>query len=138
MKRLETGRFPWPRTEAEARREIGAEELRLLLMGIDFWNRHEELTHREIIHTLSACAWMMFLPMATRSSRNDGGCICPYHSCRCLISGIARRPPSPLVADQRADSSVNRAELRSRQVPVGVDRTVVPRKPAAGGHGVGH
>ena len=48
MKRLEKGRFPWPRTGAEARREIGVEELRLLLMGIDFWNRHEELTYREI------------------------------------------------------------------------------------------
>ncbi len=48
MKRLEKGRFPWPRTAAEARREIGVEELRMLLIGIDFWNTHEELRYREI------------------------------------------------------------------------------------------
>ena len=48
MKRLEKGRFPWPRTAAEARREIGVEELRMLLIGIDFWNTHEDLRYREI------------------------------------------------------------------------------------------
>lgn len=48
MKRLEKGRFPWPRTAVEARREIGVEELRMLLMGIDFWRAHEELRYREI------------------------------------------------------------------------------------------
>ncbi len=48
MKRLEKGRFPWPRTAAEARREIDAEQLRMLLTGIDFWNRHEELHYEQI------------------------------------------------------------------------------------------
>ena len=48
MKRLEQGSFPWPRTAAEARREIDAEQLRMLLAGIDFWNRHEELSYAEI------------------------------------------------------------------------------------------
>ena len=48
MKRLEKGRFPWPRTAAEVRREIDAQELRMLLMGIDFWSAHEELPYTEI------------------------------------------------------------------------------------------
>lgn len=48
MKRLEHGSFPWPRTGAEARREIDAEQLRMLLEGIDFWHRHEELSYAEI------------------------------------------------------------------------------------------
>ena len=37
MKRLEKGRFPWPRTAVEARREINVEHLRMVLAGIDFW-----------------------------------------------------------------------------------------------------
>lgn len=48
MKRLEKGRFPWPRTVAEVRREIDAQELRMVLMGIDFWSAHEELPYTEI------------------------------------------------------------------------------------------
>ena len=48
MKRLESGRFPWPRTADQARRQIDAEELRMLLLGIDFWNAHEELRYAEI------------------------------------------------------------------------------------------
>ncbi len=47
-KRLEKGRFPWPRTAAEARREIDVKQLRMLLIGIDFWHEHEELRYREI------------------------------------------------------------------------------------------
>ena len=48
MKRLEKGRFPWPRSGAEARREIDAKQLRMLLIGIDFWNRHEELKYTKV------------------------------------------------------------------------------------------
>jgi transposase len=47
-KRLEKGRFPWPPTAAEARREIDVKQLRMLLIGIDFWQEHEELRYREI------------------------------------------------------------------------------------------
>ncbi len=47
-KRLENGRFPWPRTAAEARWEIDVRQLRMLLVGIDFWHTHEELRCREI------------------------------------------------------------------------------------------
>ena len=32
----------WPRTAAEVRREINAEQLRMVLAGIDFWRAHEE------------------------------------------------------------------------------------------------
>ena len=48
MKRLEKGRFPWPRTAVETRREIDVEQLRMLLIGIDFWNRHAELKYTEV------------------------------------------------------------------------------------------
>ena len=48
MKRLESGRFPWPRTADQARRQIDAEELRMLLLGIDFWHAHAELRYTEI------------------------------------------------------------------------------------------
>jgi transposase len=45
QKRLEKHRFPWPRNSAEARCEIDAEKLRLLLDGIDFWSAHQELNY---------------------------------------------------------------------------------------------
>ena len=45
MKRLEKGRFPWPRTVAEAGQGINVEQLRMVLMGIDFWSAHEELKY---------------------------------------------------------------------------------------------
>ena len=48
MKRLEKGRFPWPRTVAEAKREIDVEQLRMVLTGIDFWRAHEELKYTEV------------------------------------------------------------------------------------------
>jgi transposase len=44
QKRLERDRFPWPRTE-EAAREIGVEELRMLLDGIDFWRAHQKVEY---------------------------------------------------------------------------------------------
>ena len=48
MKRLEQGRFPWPRTAVEVRREIDVEQLRMVLAGIDFWTAHEELKYTEV------------------------------------------------------------------------------------------
>ncbi|GHV45776.1 transposase [Spirochaetia bacterium] len=40
QKRLEKDKFPWPENEQEAR-EINAEELGMLLAGIDFWKAHK-------------------------------------------------------------------------------------------------
>jgi transposase len=37
--RLEKDKFPWPGNEAEVE-ELSAEELRMLLAGIDFWKAH--------------------------------------------------------------------------------------------------
>ena len=48
MKRLEKGRFPWPRTVADARREINVEQLRMVLAGIDFWRAHEAVKYTEV------------------------------------------------------------------------------------------
>jgi len=47
MKRLERDRFPWPAGE-EAAREITAEQLRMLLEGIDFWRAHQPLQYRQV------------------------------------------------------------------------------------------
>lgn len=47
QKRLEKFRFPWPDTQ-EAAREITAEQLRMLLDGIDFWNAHEPLSYKSV------------------------------------------------------------------------------------------
>lgn len=43
-KRLEEGKFPWPKSEQEAR-EISREEFAWLLRGIDFWNAHKKLKY---------------------------------------------------------------------------------------------
>jgi transposase len=48
QKRLEKDRFPWPRTQ-EAAREIGADQLRMLLDGIDFWNAHQRLEYHTAV-----------------------------------------------------------------------------------------
>ena len=48
QKRLEKHRFPWPRNDEQARREIDAEKLRMLLDGIDFWSAHQELTYSQV------------------------------------------------------------------------------------------
>ena len=48
MKRLEKHRFPWPRNAAEARQQIDESQLRLLLSGVNFWSRHEELFYTKV------------------------------------------------------------------------------------------
>lgn len=48
MKRLEKHQFPWPQTGEQARREISAEQLELLLSGIDFWRAHERLEYSKV------------------------------------------------------------------------------------------
>ena len=47
MKKLEADRFPWPQSERAAR-EISAEQLSMLLRGIDFWKAHESKTWQRI------------------------------------------------------------------------------------------
>ena len=47
QKRLEEARFPWPRDAAEAR-ELTAEQLRMLLSGIDFFKMHKELFYKKV------------------------------------------------------------------------------------------
>ncbi len=41
LKRLEKARFPWPMNRAEVQ-QIDLEQLRQLLLGINFWEVHEE------------------------------------------------------------------------------------------------
>ena len=45
--RLERDKFPWPETEEEAR-EISAEELTMLLAGIDFFKAHKTLYYKKV------------------------------------------------------------------------------------------
>ena len=47
QKRLEKDKFPWPQDESEAR-ELTADELQLLLAGIDFFKAHKELYYKKI------------------------------------------------------------------------------------------
>jgi transposase len=47
-KRLEKYRFPWPESEQKAR-EIGTEELKILLEGINFWHVHEEVRYGSVL-----------------------------------------------------------------------------------------
>jgi transposase len=47
QKRLQQDQFPWPQTEEEAR-EISAEELTILLMGIDFFKAHKALYYKKV------------------------------------------------------------------------------------------
>ena len=47
QKRLEKDKYPWPETEEEAR-ELSAEELTLLLKGIDFFKAHKELHYKKV------------------------------------------------------------------------------------------
>ena len=47
QKRLEKDRFPWPDT-GEAARELGAEELSMLLNGIDFFKAHKPLYYKKV------------------------------------------------------------------------------------------
>ena len=47
QKRLEKGRFPWPLTN-EAAQELSAEELTMLLSGIDFFKAHKPLYYKNV------------------------------------------------------------------------------------------
>ena len=48
QKRLEKHRFPWPRDVQQARTEIDAQKLHMLLDGIDFWSAHQELSYTKV------------------------------------------------------------------------------------------
>ena len=47
QKRLEKDRYPWPDT-SEAVRELGSEELSMLLSGIDLFKAHRELFYKKV------------------------------------------------------------------------------------------
>jgi transposase len=47
QKRLEQNRFPWPQDEA-AVRELTAEQLQMLLTGIDFFKAHKPLSYKKV------------------------------------------------------------------------------------------
>lgn len=47
LKRLEENRFPWPMSEEECR-ELTADELRMLLDGINFFSAHKNLHFSEV------------------------------------------------------------------------------------------
>ena len=47
QKRLEKEKYPWPQDESEAR-ELTAEELQMLLAGIDFFKAHKELYYKKV------------------------------------------------------------------------------------------
>ena len=47
QKRLEKDRYPWPQDESEAK-ELKAEELSMLLAGIDFFKAHKELFYKKV------------------------------------------------------------------------------------------
>jgi len=47
QKRLEKDRYPWPDT-SEAARELGSEELSMLLRGIDFFKAHKALYYKKV------------------------------------------------------------------------------------------
>ena len=47
QKRLEKDKFPWPQDEREAR-ELTAEEVRMLLAGIDFFKAHKALIYKTV------------------------------------------------------------------------------------------
>jgi transposase len=48
QKRLERDRFPWPESEQKAQ-QIGVEELKMLLEGIDFWHAHQEVQFDSVL-----------------------------------------------------------------------------------------
>ena len=47
QKRLEKDKYPWPCTSEEAM-ELSAEELKMLLAGIDFFKAHKELYYKNV------------------------------------------------------------------------------------------
>jgi transposase len=46
QKRLERDKYPWPQDESEVR-ELTAEQLQMLLSGIDFFKTHKELYYKK-------------------------------------------------------------------------------------------
>ena len=47
QKRLEKGKYPWPKDESEVR-ELSAEQLQQLLQGIDFFKAHQPLYYKKV------------------------------------------------------------------------------------------
>jgi transposase len=47
QKRLEKDRFPWPQTHEEVQ-ELAAEQLLMLLQGIDFFSAHKPLYYKKV------------------------------------------------------------------------------------------
>ena len=47
QKRLERDKFPWPQDESEVK-ELTAEQLQMLLAGIDFFKAHKELHYKKV------------------------------------------------------------------------------------------
>ena len=47
QKRLEKDKYPWP-DSSEAARELGSDELMMLLSGIDFFRAHKELYYKKV------------------------------------------------------------------------------------------
>ena len=47
QKRLEKERWPWPEDE-RAVEELSAEQVRMLLSGIDFWKAHKPLEYQRV------------------------------------------------------------------------------------------
>ena len=45
QKRLEKDKFPWPQNDGEVK-ELTAEQLQMLLSGIDFFKAHKELNYK--------------------------------------------------------------------------------------------
>jgi transposase len=48
QKRLEADKYPWQQDESEAR-ELTAEQLQMLLTGIDFFKAHKTLYYKKIL-----------------------------------------------------------------------------------------
>jgi transposase len=47
QKRLEKDKFPWP-SDADEVRELSAQQLQMLLSGIDFFKAHKELFYQKV------------------------------------------------------------------------------------------
>jgi len=47
QKRLEKEKYPWPLTKDEAM-ELSVDQLRMLLVGIDFFKAHKELFYKKV------------------------------------------------------------------------------------------
>ena len=48
QKRLEKEKYPWPKKSEEVK-ELNAEELKMLLEGIDFFSAHKTLYYKKVI-----------------------------------------------------------------------------------------